>query len=586
MQGRLRLVVALVLIALGLGTVRADAAASHQLIEGSGSSWATNALNVWIAGVTSNGLKVVFTSTGSTTGRKDFGNATTDFAVSDIGYQGKDPQNGDTDLPCKLGSTTDCRAYAYLPIVAGGTAFAYHVEVAGQLVRNLRLSGETLAKIFTGQITNWNDPAITADNNGRQLPSLAIIPVSHNEGSGSSAQFTSYLDSMYPDIWRAYMGKAGETEYFKASSNGIQQTGSDGVMNFITSAAANGAIGYDEYSYALAKNYPVAKIENAAGYYTLPNQFNVAVALTKAQINQNPKSSNYLLQDLDQVYRYADKRTYPLSSYSYMIIPTAPDDARLNTAKRQTLADFIYYSVCQGQAQVGPVGYSPLPLNLVQASFDQTAKLKQADPGVDLTKRDVTTCNNPTFVAGNLSANHLAQIAPNPPACDRTGAGPCTDEGDNGTSGIPRATGGGSTSGGSASNGGSSAGGTGGQSAGHGRSGGSGPGGTGAGSTTVGTQAGGGVAAPGTKAGVPAAGATSGVPTTRVIPDTGQLETVASGGGTVGGNVVGVPTELAAYRQQNMTNILAPLAALETLAVLALPPAFYYAILRRRRRKA
>src|ERR1700712_2442712 len=92
---RLRLLVVMLLVALGLSALPADAAASHQLIEGSGSSWATNALNVWIAGVTANGLKVVFTSTGSATGRKDFGNATTDFAVSDIGYQGTDSQTGD-----------------------------------------------------------------------------------------------------------------------------------------------------------------------------------------------------------------------------------------------------------------------------------------------------------------------------------------------------------------------------------------------------------------------------------------------------------------------------------------------------------
>ena len=444
MSARLRrracLVLAIAVFALTSGALPANAAASHQLIEGSGSSWATNALNVWIAGVTQNGLKVVFTSTGSAQGRKDFGNVTTDFGVSDIGYQGHDPQTGDTDLPCKLGSTTDCRAYAYLPIVAGGTSFPYHLTVAGQLVRNLRLSGQTLAKIFTGAIKNWNDPAITKDNNGRKFPSIPIIPVNHAEGSGSSAQFTQYLDTEYPSIWRGYTGKPGETEYFPTPKNGIQQSGSDGVINFITSSAANGSIGYDEYSYALAKNYPVAKVENSAGYFTLPTQFNVAVALQKALINNDKTSQNYLLQDLHNVYTDNDPRTYPLSSYSYMIIPTAANDSRLNTAKRQTLADFIYYSVCQGQAQVGPVGYSPLPLNLVQASFNQVGKLKTADPKVDLTKRDVTTCNNPTFVKGNTSANHLAQIAPKPPACDAFKAGPCANNGDTGVSGVPLAS--------------------------------------------------------------------------------------------------------------------------------------------------
>ena len=112
-----------------------------------------------------------------------------------------------------------------------------------------------------------------------------------------------------------------------------------------------------------------------------------------------------------------------------MLIPTGANDQRMTTAKRQTLADFVYYSLCEGQTKAGPYGYSPLPLNLVQAGFEQLAKLKAADPTVDLTDRDVTSCNNPTF-AGEPSRNQLAEIAPQPAACDKAGEGPCgTDTG-------------------------------------------------------------------------------------------------------------------------------------------------------------
>lgn len=548
---RLRLVAGLVAVMLLAGTTPAHAAA-HEQIQGSGSSWATNAINVWIAAVTSKGLQVVFTSTGSGQGRKDFGNSTTDYAVSDIGYQGKDPQTGDTDLPCKLGSSTDCRAYAYLPIVAGGTAFPYHISVGGQLIRNLRLSGLTLAKIFTGGITNWNDPAITADNNGRRLPSLPIIPLVHSEASGSSAQFTTYLDTEYPSIWRAYNGKGGEAEYYPKAKNMIAQNGSDGVMNYIASGAANGAIGYDEYSYALAKNFPVAKVENSAGYYTLPTQFNVAVALQKAIINENKSSPNYLLQDLHNVYTFNDKRTYPLSSYSYAIIPTGATDPRVDTAKRQTLADFLFYSVCEGQAQIGPVGYSALPLNLVQASFEQVGKLKAADPKVDLTNRSVTSCNNPTFTKGNLAHNHLADIAPNPPSCDQAGQGPCAGSGDAGTQFVTSGT----TNVSSGTNGSQNS--------------------KNSGSSN---NAGAGGNTPSSAASKAAGG--SGKTRTVVNPDTGQVQTV-SDAGTGGADVVGQPTELSAYRQQNMTNLLGPLAiGLLFLALFAPPLAF----LRLRRRK-
>jgi phosphate ABC transporter phosphate-binding protein len=402
-----------------LGGSPASASGAHALIEGSGSSWAANAINQWIADVHSNGLQVVYDPSGSAQGRVDYANKTVDFAVSDIPYQGTDPVTHASD-------TSQGRAFAYLPVVAGGTSFPYQLRVNGQLVRNLRLSGETIAKIFTNQITNWDDPEITQDNNGTKFPNLPIIPVVHSEGSGDSAQFTRWLATDFGSIWDSFGGPT-YTEYFPRQGAQVAENGSDSVMNFITSAAANGAIGYNEYSYALGADYPVAKVLNKDGYYTLPNQYNVAVALTKAQINYDKSDPNtYLTQNLDQVYVNPAPQTYPLSSYSYMILPTASNDARMTTAKRQTLADYLYYSICQGQKEMGPIGYSPLPVNLVEAGFAQIAKLHTADKGVNLTNENVTSCDNPTFVAGNPTENYLAKIAPVPPSCDKQGQGPCT----------------------------------------------------------------------------------------------------------------------------------------------------------------
>jgi hypothetical protein len=196
----------------------------------------------------------------------------------------------------------------------------------------------------------------------------------------------------------------------------------------VSSSSANGSITYVEYSFALSVNYPVVKVLNSAGFYTLPTQFNVAVALEDAQINTDPNSPDYLLQNLTDVYTDPDPRTYPLSSYVYMIEPTGTypnPESKITTAKRQSIADFEYYSICQGQKEIGPIGYSPLPVNLVEAGFGQIQRLQQADPGVDLTQRNILTCDNPTFVPGQPNANYLAQIAPQPPACDRTGTGPC-----------------------------------------------------------------------------------------------------------------------------------------------------------------
>ena len=509
-------------------------AAGHALIQGSGSSWAANAVLQWIADVHANGLQVVFSSTGSAQGRIDYASGTVDFAVSDIGYQGVDTVNGTND--------TSSRPYAYIPIVAGGTALPYQIRRNGQLVRNLRLSGSTIAKIFTQKITNWNDPQITHDNNGNAMPDLPIIPVQHSEGSGSSYQFTRYLSKEYPSTWTA-----GATEYFPAASgNAVAENGSDGVMNFLTSAAGNGAIGYDEYSYALGKNYPVAKVLNSNGYYTLPNQFNVAVALTQAQINLNKASKDYLLQNLDNVYVYADQRTYPISSYSYAVIPTAANDTTMTTAKRQTLADYLQYSVCQGQGEMGKIGYSPLPVNLVQASFDQITKLHAADPGVNVSQEVVTACHNPTFYAANPQLNCLAKIAPPPPPCDKSGAGPCTNNGDtgqsNGTCGIQNGTPSGNNP-------------TGNNRTGNNGTGNNGTGNNGTGNNGTGTKT-------GTKTGTSAGGS--------INPVTGQYQ--SSGSGTDNGaSPVGQATVLADNQSSSTRLALALIAGGLLVGVLIVP---------------
>ena len=393
-------------------------AVAYAQIEGTGSTWSELIVQQWIADVDSNGIKVVYTGGGSSKGRKDFAQGTTDFAISEIPYQGKDEQ-GNAD-------TSNGRAFAYLPIVAGGTAFTYQLQVGGQLVRNLRLSGDTITKIFTNKITNWSDPAISKDNNGRKLPSIPITPVVRSDGSGTTAQLTTWMDKEYPSLWRPYFGKSGLTSYFpiKQGSRTVGQSGSDQVMNAISAKSGNGYIGYVEYSYPVNKGYPVVKVLNKAGYYVEPTQYNTAVALTKAQINKTP-GPKYLTQILDGVYTNSDPRAYPISSYSYMIIPTGAKDPRMTTAKRQTLADFLYYSLCSGQTKAGDYGYSPLTLNLVSAGFEQISLLKKADPKITLTNRDVRSCNNPTFDGKNPNRNKLAEIAPKPAACDRQGAGPC-----------------------------------------------------------------------------------------------------------------------------------------------------------------
>jgi phosphate transport system substrate-binding protein len=524
------------------GSSTASAQDSHALIEGSGSSWAANAVNQWVADVQSQGIEVDYTPSGDAQGRQDFANRTSDFAVTSLGYQGVDPNTGVDD-------TSQGRRFAYLPIAAGGTSFPYQIKYQGQQVRNLRLSGETLTKIFTGVITNWDNPEITSDNNGHALPSIPIIPVVQSEGSGATAQLTRYFATEYQSLWHSFSGLTGLTEYYPSAKSGslqIAQNGSDGAMNYVSSKAANGSIGYVEYSYALSQNYPVAKILNKAGYYTLPTQYNVAVALEAAKINMDKSSPDYLLQNLNDVYVDPDPRTYPLSSYVYEIEPTGTNaqDPRITTAKRQTIADFTYYSICQGQKEIGPIGYSPLPVNLVEAGFGQIDKLKTADPSIDLTHRNVRTCNNPTFIAGHPSENYLAKIAPQPPSCDKLGAGPCAaGVTPNGTN-TPTPSPSGGNKGSKSNNNG-----TGNQ-----------------GTTKTGT-------------GQPTPNPSTG---THIDPTTGQEVSNSTGSDSADAPVT-VPAGLAGYRSSHLTAILAPLAVVLLILALILPPVVAFRMSAKRR---
>ncbi|MBC7761272.1 MAG: phosphate ABC transporter substrate-binding protein PstS [Candidatus Saccharibacteria bacterium] len=410
----------------------AEAATTYTPISGTGSTWSQNALDQWRRNVASNyGMTVNYSGTGSSAGRKDFIGGTVDFAVSEIPFQSAPEDGSAPEKPAN--------GYAYMPIVAGGTSFMYNLKIGGKQVSNLRLGGDTITKIFTNTITNWNDPLIQADNPGLAMPNKPIVPVVRSDGSGSTAQFTLWMSKQYPALWSAFSGRSGLTSQYPVKGSAKAQSGSLGVAGYVSQNYGEGAITYVEYSYALKSGFPVAKVLNAAGYYIEPTAPSVAVALLQAAINPTD-----LTQILDGVYSNPDKRTYPLSSYSYMIVPTAV--AGIFTAKKGvTLSTFASYMLCEGQQQAAALGYSPLPLNLVTAGFQQIARI----PGSVATSGDLSKCNNPTFDPANPGSNKLASSAPQPAACDQKGPNQCTT-GPAGAAGVSTAVTGSGT-GGSAS---------------------------------------------------------------------------------------------------------------------------------------
>ena len=377
------------------------ASASVELY-GSGSTWSQIAVDQWRADVATPGygnLSVNYEGVGSSAGRSQYYSGVNDFAVSEIPFSGR---------YCELGTCTNeialasARPYAYLPIVAGGTSFMYNVSFGGQRINDLQFSPTTLAGIFTGTISFWDDPAIEADNGHRPLPHQPITPVIRSDGSGTTAQFTAFMASQTPGQWQAFCAKVGlnpcgPTSIYPGFSNAavpaIAQQLSDGVAGYVAASYGSGSICYVEYGYAKERGFPVASILNKAGLYAQPSAGNVANALTGATINPD------YTQNLTGVYTNPNPATYPISSYSYMIVPTTTASP-FTTQKGAVLGAFINYFVCQGQQESAPLGYSPLPTNLVEDALAVEQKIPGAPPPPAVTP---STCNNP-FVTGAFNA--------------------------------------------------------------------------------------------------------------------------------------------------------------------------------------
>jgi phosphate ABC transporter phosphate-binding protein len=539
---------------MGIAGAPPAAADSYVPVSGAGSTWSQNAVAQWIVDVRQYGMRIDYAGTGSSDGRRQFLNGTVDFAASDIPFQFHPEDNSTPENPAP-------GTYAYMPVTAGGTVFMYNLTINGQRVTNLRLSGENITKIFTGVITNWNDPAIAADNPLLALPNRKIVPVVRSDGSGSTAQFSLWMISQHADLWNAYCQRSGrapacgETSYYPTVPGMIAQAGDLGVAGYVAQSYAQGAIGYVNYSYALNAGFPVAKMLNAANYFTEPTPDNVAVSLLKAQINTNQASQDYLTQNLDQVYSDPDPRTYPLSSYSYMILPTTVHD-QFTPAKGKTLGAFSYYAMCQGQQQSASLGYSPMPINLVQASFDQIRRI----PGVVVQNINIQSCNNPTFAPDGT--NLLADRAPYPQACDKAGPTQCLT----GTGGAKNAT--------AASR-------VGGAGAGAGTAGAAGSGGTAGAGSAAGASGGSSAVGAATAGGTGSAAAAQSQQ--QCDPDTGQCTT---------GNGSSDPSSLAAASPRTLpseggwgsTQTLMVLAILFALALI-LGPAFTSRALSRRSQK-
>ncbi|WP_127498519.1 phosphate ABC transporter substrate-binding protein PstS [Actinoplanes solisilvae] len=312
-------------------------AASGNCVAGSltaqGSTAQKNAMDEWIKAYQGqcSGSQINYQGTGSGAGIEAFIGGTADFAGSDSAL--KEEEQPKADAKCVGGAALN------LPMVIGPIAVVYNVDG----VDNLQLDASTLAKIYSGKITKWNDPAIASQNTGAKLPDVAIQAVHRSGDSGTTDNFTKYLSKTAEADWTF-----GNNKSWKAPG-GVAATGSDGVAAKVKSTV--GTLAYVELSFAENSDLKKAKIKNGAGEYTELTGESAGKTIAGAKI---VGEGNNLAMSID--YATKEAGAYPIVLVTYEIACSK------GSPKAKEIQSFLKYtSSTAGQQELAELGYAPLP---------------------------------------------------------------------------------------------------------------------------------------------------------------------------------------------------------------------------------
>lgn len=318
-------------------------ATAQTLINGAGSTFDYPAFTKWFEAYSKVDPKVRFNyqSIGSGGGIKNLLNQTVDFGASDAPMKDEEMASA----PGKI---------LHLPIVAGGVAIIYNLPGNPKL----KLDGETLAGIYLGKITKWNDHKITALNPGVTLPATSIIPVHRADGSGTSFIFTDYLSSVNP-AWAGSVGKGSSVKW--PAGIGLAAKGSEGVSGQVRQLP--GGIGYAELAYATQNKIPFADMKNSSGNFISPAPESVSAALATANIPDDFRFS---------MVNPPGAQAYPIAGPSWVLVYQKQKDAQ----NGKQLVAFLKWAVTEGQKLSPSLDYAPLPKNVQERELKLLDSIK------------------------------------------------------------------------------------------------------------------------------------------------------------------------------------------------------------------
>ena len=243
----------------------------------------------------------------------------------------------------------------HVPTVLGAVVPAYNISgVSGEI----KFTPEVLAAIFMGKITNWNDKAIASANPGVTLPKDEPIVVIHrSDGSGTTFIFTDYLSKVSSD-WQSQVGKSTSVKW----PVGLGGKGNEGVAGMIRQM--QGSIGYIELIYAVQNKIAYGTVRNAAGQFVKASLDSVTAAA--ASVKNMPADFRVSITNAP------GKDAYPISSFSWLLIPAQSKDA----AKGKIIADFLNWMVDDGQKMTADLTYAPLPESVATRVKDEIKQVR------------------------------------------------------------------------------------------------------------------------------------------------------------------------------------------------------------------
>jgi phosphate transport system substrate-binding protein len=324
-------------------------------LNGAGSTFQAPLVGEWAKRFKeSNGVTVNYDPIGSGGGVAQFSAGTVDFGGTDAAMK-----------PDELATAQKKGTPLHIPIALGAVTVSYNVS---GVKTGLKLDGPTIADIFLGKITKWNDPAIAGQNAGVTLPSTSITVCHRSDSSGTTKNFTAFLAD-YSKAWASGPGSDKSVQW----PTGTGAKGNDGVAGCVKQTA--GAVGYVEQAFALQNNFTTADVKNKAGNYVAPT----LAATSAAGTGVNPPA------DLRFATINADgAQTYPITAVTFQLTWQDPCKAGLSKQVATNLKAWLDYVLGTGQSVAPQLQYAALP--------DQIKSKAQA-------KVDSITCNGAAISA-------------------------------------------------------------------------------------------------------------------------------------------------------------------------------------------